>query len=305
MRLRRANNKNFKVHVLKAEDVAELNEGADDEGGYIEELASIFTAPAAQPSKKNKPQKDGSGLVVVLCDVHIPDHDLPAWTATLQWISDHPVTEIILNGDFLELLSCSQHGGTPDITSLKSDMAAGRAALEELRTAAPTAKITYLQGNHETRLERFILAKAPALFGSLNLTIGLGLDDLGIEWVSEMNQPIHRGSLDILHGHQLSEYLPKHHAAKLADVYGAANRTAIIGHSHRAQTFHKPAYGGMQSAVAVGCLRTLRPGWTHGREGGWSHQFLVAYLDADGQSYCYPITVKNGNFIWNGKKYGG
>lgn len=245
--------------------------------------------------------------IVVLSDVHVPDHDPLVWKSIIKWIAKNQPNEVVLNGDFLELSSCSQHGGMPDIISLESDFAAGRAAIAEILKAAPEIKITLLEGNHENRLNRFILAKAPSLFGALTISSGLRLDTLGIEYVAEGDQPIQRGTVDILHGHQLGSgkgaSLPKHHAMKLSDVYGKSSRTAIIGHSHRPQTYTKAQHGGNATAIALGCLRTLAPQWLHGSQAGWEHQFAVIYVLPGGPSQVYPVTVTDGSFIWAGEVY--
>jgi predicted phosphodiesterase len=255
-------------------------------------------------------QKDGSvKVVLILSDVHVPEHDRRVWSAVMQWIRDHQPDEIILNGDFLELVSCSQHGGSADITPLERDFEAGRAAIAELRDVAPDATITYLEGNHETRLPRFILAKAPALFGSLTISTGLHLDKYGVNYVEEAAQPVQRGTLDILHGHQLGAGkhggLPRHHAAKAVDVYGRPARTVIFGHSHRSQAFSKASYGGNSYSVALGAMRTLNPRWLQGHLAGWTHQFGVAYVRETGPSDVYAVTLHNGSFVWNGKLYVG
>lgn len=244
----------------------------------------------------------------VLSDVHVPEHDVPTWEAVKEWIRDNQPDEIILNGDFLELSSCSQHGGSPDITSLNSDLEAGKSAIEELIGAAPAALITYQEGNHETRQERFILAKAPSLHASLTIRDGLDLDQMGVKWVGEQEQPISRGTIDLLHGHQVSagknSSLPKHHAAKLVDLYGKPGRTVVMGHSHRIGVFVKAGHGGNQTGVGLPCMRTMDPKWLHGHMAGWDHGFGIGYVVEGQESQFNVVKVSKGKFIWNGKQYG-
>jgi predicted phosphodiesterase len=239
--------------------------------------------------------------VVVLSDVHIPEHDEGAWAASVRFIADIKPEYIILNGDFLEMESCSQHGGSPHIVNIENDFKEGFLAVNELRNAAPNAKIVYLEGNHETRLHRFILSKAPSLFKSLSIPAGLSLKELNIEYIEEDQQPYSIGALDILHGHQMMS-LPKHHAAKANDIYGASGRTVVFGHSHRPQVHSKPGLKQNEKSIALGCLRTKDPKWMHGQKSGWQHQILLAYVQGE-QLQTYPIDINDGHFIWAGKMY--
>jgi UDP-2,3-diacylglucosamine pyrophosphatase LpxH len=306
-------------------DESDLDETYDDEFGNnpLVEAVERITGRHVNPGSVEIPEdtffkgvtgkkvqyKVGAKLwtVCILSDVHIPENDKLVWAVVLKWIGENQPDEIILNGDFLELSSCSQHGGAPDITNLEADFEAGRQAIEELRDAAPAAKITYLEGNHETRLVRFILAKAPSLFGALTIPLGLHLDKYGVEYVGEREQPISRGTIDILHGHQVGggrlAILPKHHAAKIVDVYGHSGRTVVIGHSHREGVHSKPGTNGNQRGVALGALRTMNPEWMHGHLGGWVHQFGIGYVWPGGPSHLYAVTIHDGSFVWNGKLY--
>jgi hypothetical protein len=109
----------------------------------------------------------------------------------------------------------------------------------------------------------------------------LDLDDRGIEWVPEGRQPIDRGLLRVLHGHQVFGQGAGgiYHARKAADVYATdAGRLVTYGHTHKPQTFQRAVYGGQGRAVGLGCLRTIAPsevGWLHGNESGWAHGFAV------------------------------
>src|ERR1035437_9277437 len=71
-----------------------------------------------------KPQK-----IVLLFDPHIPEHDRKLWYALLAFLRDFRPDEIIIGGDFLELVSCSMHSWSEGQTQFEQDMKAGRIAL--------------------------------------------------------------------------------------------------------------------------------------------------------------------------------
>jgi len=243
--------------------------------------------------------------ILVISDAHHPEHDRKVWATTLELAKDIKPGEVILLGDFLEMSSVSQHGGA-ELEKLTEDFAAGKQALRQIREAVgEDCRITYLEGNHESRLTRFLMSKAPSLRDSLSYQIGLEMDSLGVEWVPEFKQPVTRGDIDFTHGHQdLRERPSKYHTGKMAEIYGRPERTVIYGHTHKPQIFTRPTVGGHATAIGLGCSRTLSPGWLHGAQAGWVHQIAVVYLSGAGRSYVYPITFKHGQTMWSGKFYG-
>jgi hypothetical protein len=81
-----------------------------------------------------------------------------------------------------------------------------------MRKTCPRAKLTVLEA----------LSKCPSRVSGFweRFAQDLDFDALGVEWVPEKSQPLKRGNLRLLHGHQVAKMLPKHHAAKVADDWG-------------------------------------------------------------------------------------
>lgn len=251
------------------------------------------------------PSKVAPQLILIASDVHIPDHDRKAWKAFLALVRDARPNIIVLAGDFLELHSVSLHGDF-NREMLNEDFAHGRQAIEAVKAAAPRAQLIYLEGNHETRLPRYLAAKSPGLEGIVDVPTGLKLKELGVTWVPEGRQPWSKGRLDIIHGHQMpGKNGPKHHAMRMVELYGSPGRTVVYGHTHKPQVFTAPGLNGIKTAVGMGCLRTLQPGWLHGANAGWSHSFAVAELSASGRVAVYPVPVVDGYIYWQGKTYEG
>lgn len=251
------------------------------------------------------PVKSAPQLVLIASDVHIPDHDRKAWKAFLALTKDLRPSIVVLAGDFLELHSVSTHGDF-NRDMLNEDFAHGKQAIDAIKTASPRAQIVYLEGNHETRLPRYLASKAPGLMGTLDVPTGLGLKERDVLWIPELKQPWSKGCLDVLHGHQMpGKAGPRHHAMKMTELYGATGRTVVYGHTHKPQMFTAPALHGIKTAVGLGCLRTLQPGWLHGANAGWSHGFAVAELSGSGRVAVYPVPVVDGYIYWQGKTYDG
>lgn len=251
-------------------------------------------------------------LIFGVFDVHHPEHDRLLWDAFLKCVRAEKPDEIIVGGDFGEYASVSQHSGMEEFITLKSDFAACERGIADMREAGGDAMdITVLEGNHETRVQRLLASKWPQLIGTIGVAQGLHLDKYNATWVPEGagHQPIARGTLDILHGHQLSASkgygLPKYHAGKALELYGRPGRTVVFGHTHRAQSVDRAGYGGLQRAIGVGCMRTMDPRWLHGSLAGWAHQFFAAYIGAGDRTDCTVVDFKTGAFRFNGTLYVG
>lgn len=76
------------------------------------------------------------------------------------------VKEIVLLGDYADFYSVSRHRKDPRVgTLLEEEVDSVKAGLTELDRLFPLAKKVYLSGNHEIRLETYLIEQAPALFG--------------------------------------------------------------------------------------------------------------------------------------------
>lgn len=271
--------------------------------GRVEVEVDLSDDPPARP----EPERSAIRTIAILADVHVPEHDRAAWRCALAILRDVRPGEVVLAGDFLELASVSQHGGGGDIAALDQDLAAGRAALAEVRDAiGPDAAITYLEGNHETRLQRFLSARAPSVAAALSIPDGLRLAEIGARWIPEAAQPIERDRLRIYHGHQdfPGRSIPIHHAARVAQLRGRRGSVLAYGHTHLPQT----ASGRGEDApvaVGLGCLRSLDPSWLRGYPAGWQHGIGIAYLRPGGACDLYSVRIQSGAAVYGGRLYGG
>lgn len=239
-----------------------------------------------------------------LWDVHVPDHDERALSAVLALIEDSKPDCVVIGGDFLELGSMSQHGGEPRPPSLAEDIDAGRRVLHRLRRAAgDDAEIHYLEGNHETRHTRKVIAYLPEMAGFNSIPEALGLQDLGIGW-SDYRQFWRpelpsgaRGRLHYTHG----EWSNKHHANTHLDRYGVNVR---YGHTHKPQVFTRGyADGVVRVAIGSPCLRTLDPGFA-GPASGWCHGFGIDEFMPDGTFTFHNVVMTDRRFAVGGRTYG-
>lgn len=240
--------------------------------------------------------------VLSLWDVHVPEVDAFAFKAVLDFAKEKQPDHIVLGGDFLELESCSMHGGNADPHSLLDEIKAGKKFLSRLREACPDAGMTYLEGNHETRLKRVVVSSIPTLDGALSIPELLCLDEIGCAWVPYRHlwAPAIgdvKGALHYSHG----EYATMHHAKKHLDTYGVSIR---YGHTHRPQTTTR-GFGDGRVLYAIGspCLRTLDPSWASPHN-GWLHGFGWDEFFPDGTFTAHNVVMWDRKFAFDGKIYG-
>jgi hypothetical protein len=124
----------------------------------------------------------------------LPMHDMGACDAVTQVAAAMQPDDIVLLGDMLDLAEWSTRFPRP-MALLDTSQAALYALhywLAELRAACPSARIVYLEGNHEARIGRLLVERAAHVEGlravgddraALSLARLLALDQLGIEYV--------------------------------------------------------------------------------------------------------------------------
>lgn len=254
----------------------------------------------ADPPEEAEPVTGTTYTVLSLFDVHVPEADAFAFKAVLDFARDAQPDHVVIGGDFLELESCSQHGGNPSPLALVDEIRAGRKALDRLRDACPTAAMTYLEGNHETRLSRVVASALPTFDGALDLPSLLDLASIGCEWVPYRKlwtPPVPNATLSYTHG----EWASLHHAKKHLEAYGTSVR---YGHTHRPQSYSR-SYGDgrVTQAIGTGCLRTLDPSWC-GPNNSWSHGFGFDEFAPDGSVTAHNAVLTKRSFAWGGKVYG-
>ena len=123
--------------------------------------------------------------VLVFNDQHMPFHDPYALNVSLMAAKDIGVTEIYINGDLLDFYSINMHQKNkhPDVMeNLESELNAGKEFLEKLRGYFPKVKIHYIFGNHEHRLERFIISECKSFYNLLKLEDQMELKRLNVTY---------------------------------------------------------------------------------------------------------------------------
>jgi hypothetical protein len=236
---------------------------------------------------------DGALKVLILSDIHIPYHDEVAVAAALAHGKKKKPDVIILNGDIGDFYGVSRHDKDPR-RSLADELDAIRQFLFHLRKQFPSTRILYKIGNHEARMEMFLVKNAPVLLGvsDFELPVLLKFDELQIELVPSLTL-IRLGSLPIYHGHELPQGMSSP-VNPARGIWMRVQESLICGHWHRTSE-HTESTGlnkKLSSCWSTGCLCDLTPDYAIVNR--WNHGFAWVETQADGNYEVFNHKIING-----------
>ena len=252
--------------------------------------------PKTQATSRKPIVLDGALKVLILSDIHIPYHDEVAVAAAIAHGKKKKPDVVILNGDIGDFYGVSRHDKDPR-RSLSDELDAIRQFLFYLRQQFPNARILYKIGNHEARMEMFLVKNAPVLLGvsDFELPVLLKFDELKIELVPSLTL-IRLGNLPIYHGHELPQGMSSP-VNPARGIWMRVQESLICGHWHRTSE-HTESTGlnkKLSSCWSTGCLCDLSPDYAIVNR--WNHGFVWVETQADGN---YEVTNHK---IINGRVY--
>lgn len=305
------------------------------------ERAKPVNITAPKPTKKPKTKHK---IAIVLPDPQIggrflfdtgwdPFHDEAAMDVALQIVSYLEETDridyVINLGDFLDLPSqgrFDQEAGFAGTTQKAIDR--GHLFLQQQRAAAgPDAHIVLIEGNHDRRMEKFILSNSAAAWGLkranmdelpvMSLPYLLRLDEIGVEYIDAYPAGAFwlNPKVRAIHGNKARS----NGSTAAAYTNAEPHISTIFGHAHRLEIQSRTVFdrdGAIQSvAVSPGCLCRVDGavpsvnGSTHvdGRPAtyyeNWQQGVAVITLDEKDEPFTELIQIKNGVAWFRGVKF--
>ena len=241
---------------------------------------------------------------VLICpDVHVPYHDSLAFRTFLEVARRWKPHCLVILGDFVDFYQVSQFPKDPARkTSFSGEIEAARVALAQIERLKIN-RVVYCEGNHETRLKRYIANAAPELDGLVDVKNLLDVRRRGWEWVP-YGHYAKVGKLHFMHdaGHAGAQ-APRQSVA----AFGGC---IIFGHTHRAGSHYESTVNGDRH-VGMTCgwlgdpeaidyrhrARVLREN---------QHGFGVAHVEqSTGLGWCTFVPILNGRAVVDGKMYDG
>lgn len=249
---------------------------------------------------------------VIVPDIQFPFHDPVALKKIVKVIADTQPHQVVQIGDGIDFPQVSQWSvGTAGMYAqdLQEHIKGYRSNfLLKVREAVPEARLRWLEGNHDLRIQSFVKKYAPALasLDSLSMESLFELDESG--WSYERGL-IHIGTNTYaLHGHECGGYSPTLNAwdKKFCDKYGS-HRSFIFGHTHRPGIVTR-AYGfdgKLDTRFTMNVGSVMDPVQaTYLKDGSAPWTMSFGLLHDDGKR-VYPelIVMTDRGFIYRGEKF--
>ena len=236
--------------------------------------------------------------ILLAYDVHLDTRVPKEYQLFKKFVKDFKPDEVMLGGDFMDVSALSHWDYD------KKRKMEGRRYNKECEVANKeldylqkySKKVTYLEGNHEQRVQRY-LDKNPEMEGIIEIPLVLNLYERGIKYYP-LNTYYKLGHLYFTHGLYTNEF----HAKKTLLNVG---KNIVTGHLHTNQTymlsmmFQKPIM-----AYSMPCLCNKSPDYLQNKPSNWMSGFGIVYLNTKtGNFNLYVVNMINNRFIWNGKEY--
>jgi len=269
--------------------------------------------PKAKPITPAKPTRRGKEDIVrvIIPDTHGAKVDQAALAACLGDLKALDPDEVILLGDHVDCGGfLAQHhvmGYVAESSyTYEADIAATNAFLDAVQSAAPRAKVEYIEGNHERRIESWALTQtlrnskdAEYLRRAFAPEFLLKLAERGIPYYRQgefydglpLPGTIRKGKCYFFHGSSTSKQ------ATTTTLNSFAGNV-VFGHTHREQSSSaRPVHAGQIKAWNPGCLCELQPLWQHTNPTSWTHGFAVQLAARSGEFLHLNIPIIGGKSL--------
>jgi hypothetical protein len=198
--------------------------------------------------------------VGIMSDIHIPHHDNNAIQCAIDYFKENKVDAIYINGDMLDFYQLSFHEKDPRKINIATELELGREMLRYLRQEFPTQNIYFIPANHEMRMQRYLMVKAPELLDiqDFELDVLLRVREYGVEWIP-YGSKCYMGKLLVEHGDKIKGSGGVNPARTL---FTKLKRHALCSHFHRTTESTERVYDDEVIVnYSIGCLCDLEPSY--------------------------------------------
>lgn len=258
-----------------------------------------------------------------------PFHDEGAMSVALQIGRDLNPDLSINIGDFLDFPMFGRFAQEPGFQmTTQATIDRGHDFLCEQIAAMPNAEPILFEGNHDLRLQNFIITNALAAFGLkqankpdswpvLSVQNLLNLDELGVQYIDGYpgGEYYINDRLRCEHGRKVG---PRGKiASKIVDDERVSTMT---GHNHRVEMVYKTTgvrgTAKVNMGITLGCLSRIDGAVPSTKSAidangrpvkafeDWQQAVgIVEYVEGDGPFAVTPVLIHNGTAVYNGKMY--
>ena len=254
-----------------------------------------FSFPAQRKGKKSS-----TYTRVVIPDTHGCFVDTEAAAAFLSDLDHLDPAEVVFLGDHLDCAGwLSKHHPFSTVQearyTFEEDVDAANAFLDEVQQRTPNAEYHYIEGNHEERVEKFVVestrqhpSDAAYLRKIFSPEAILHLEQRKMPYYRRTKQYCdlrRRGMLKLGHCYFVHGTTHAKHAA--ANHLGQHKVPIVFGHTHRRQQAGTSDVLTELDAWCPGCLCVLEPMWKHSQPTDWSHGYGLQIVSRDTGEFAH------------------
>ena len=257
--------------------------------------------PVYDVNDDTKLSKDA--VILVINDLQCPYHD-PQIVNLVHKFADEYLQpdEIYLLGDIFDFYPVSKYSKAPTRRSqwrLYDEIEESKGVVSPFKDVRGVSRVRLFGGNHEDRLRRYLMDRAPELIGFPELELHNLLGFERRNYIPYHTDELHvRNNLIFTHGSVVrahSGYTAKAHVEK----YGMS---VIHGHSHRGGTYYRRRYRDTIVGQENFCMCDLSPGYT--TFPNWEHGFSVVTLSKNNERFhIEPVPIVGGGFLFYGQHW--
>ena len=292
---------------LQKKRIIELEKQLDQAVKQLEQTrASRFKLSIGKP----RDTKGGQHCRVVVPDSHGCVIDKKAAGAFLRDLEIINPAEVVMLGDHLECGGfLAQHHTLGYVAQTKytfaDDVIAANQFLDQIQSKS-TAHITYLEGNHERRIENWITTQtlknakdAEYLKEMFSVETVLHIKKRGIRLIEQgkfydglkLPATIKLGNCFFTHGVSTAQHAAAQHVKKFGG-------NIVYGHTHRADSYIiRQVKTGTIGAYCPGCLCDLQPLWQHTNPTDWSHGYGLQMVKSSGDFLHVNVPIIDGKSL--------
>lgn len=192
-----------------------------------------------------------NGTVVVFSDAHIlPHQDYSAAAQALLKVCKEIKPEYVINGgDTYDFSSISRHDklGWEQQFTIKEEIEAGETFLNELYNVTLGARHMMLEGNHDTRMNKFLAKHLPQFKGVKGFDFR---DHIPKGWEYTMSILVNKNTM-FLHMFNSGVHAGYNNVVK-------SGMSVVCGHTHQLEVKPFSDYNGTRFGIQTGTLATIK-----------------------------------------------
>lgn len=239
--------------------------------------------------------------VLFVPDIHCPYQDDRALEVLYSFINWYKPETIFLMGDLLDGYAISRFTKDPNgALKFQSELDSAIEVLNNIRRRAKKAKIYFIRGNHEARLQKFLWSNAKELSGlhALEIENLLELKRLNIEYVR--NGMMRYKGIVVKHGSVVRKY--SGYTAKAE--FEKNGCSGISGHTHRQSVFRHTNSSDAYIWLEAGHLCNPNQEYLEGEIANWQQGWAVGYFSRESSRYNLElIPLIDYKAFYNGKEF--